>query len=332
MYEEYVVIPGFSRYKINRHGQVYDTLKNSFVIFHQRFNEKYDYDRGYYYMCCIYDDDGVKRYQSRHRLLMLSFVKPDTNLDRPIVNHINGIKGDDRLCNLEWTDYKGNLEHAGKVGLTKKCLPVASRCVYSGEVKFYPSVVEMSKESGFSKDAGAWRLKFGKDRIFPEMKQYRIALDKTDWPMPTVEEIEMVSYGSSVKTLLKDVTTGVVKEFNTAREVALEIGVCEAVVSNMTSQNKQILIKDKYLIKRKDDQTNWKKIDDIEHERLITGITKGVTVEYDDGRIEKYDSLKNCAKALGIGITTVHYRVKNMPGIRTRCGKKFSYTLDYNSI
>lgn len=330
MCNEYVKIPGFSRYEINRQGELFDTLERCHVSFSHMVSKKRGETEGYY-VTAIFNDDGKKSFCSRHRLLMLSFVKPPEHFVKPIVNHINGIKGDDRLENLEWTDYRGNILHAGQLGLTTKCVPITARCVYTGEVKFYPSVIDMATDIGISKDAGAWRLKFDQDRIFPEMKQYRSALDKSDWPMPSARDIEIASYGSSVNTLLKDVTTGVVTEFNTAREVALKLGVCEAVISNMTSQKKQILIKGRYLVKRKDDATDWKQIDNLEHEKLMTGITKGVTVVYDDGRVEKYDSIRNCAIALGIGITTVHYRVMHSPGTRTRCGRKFYYTLDYNS-
>jgi len=52
-----------------------------------------------------------------HRLIAISFI-PNA-LNKPDVNHINGIKTDNRLCNLEWTTTKENVNHATFYGLKK---------------------------------------------------------------------------------------------------------------------------------------------------------------------------------------------------------------------
>jgi hypothetical protein len=51
-----------------------------------------------------------------HRLVMLTF-KNDSYFDGAQVNHINGIKTDNRLDNLEWCDQFHNMQHAFKLGL-----------------------------------------------------------------------------------------------------------------------------------------------------------------------------------------------------------------------
>ncbi len=48
-----------------------------------------------------------------HRLVMLAFKA--TDIDRPHVNHINGVKTDNNLSNLEWTNRSENAIHSYRV-------------------------------------------------------------------------------------------------------------------------------------------------------------------------------------------------------------------------
>lgn len=57
----------------------------------------------------------IAKNQRVHRLVADSFIENPQN--KPQVNHINGVKNDNRLENLEWVTLSENRQHAYDVGL-----------------------------------------------------------------------------------------------------------------------------------------------------------------------------------------------------------------------
>ena len=63
---------------------------------------------------------GVRQEFKIHRLVATHFL--DNKLNKPQVNHINGIKNDNRLVNLEWCTQSENSKHSFELGLQPRKL------------------------------------------------------------------------------------------------------------------------------------------------------------------------------------------------------------------
>lgn len=61
--------------------------------------------------------NGSKKSVFLHRIIAEAFIPNPDNL--PMINHINGIKTDNRIENLEWVSASENSKHAYDVGLRK---------------------------------------------------------------------------------------------------------------------------------------------------------------------------------------------------------------------
>lgn len=92
------------------------------------------------YMCVGLNIDDVFSLYYVHRLVAIAFINGD-HFDRE-VNHINEIRDDNRLINLEWVTHRENINHGTcpKRISEKGSRPVIGICVYSGLPHFYTSL------------------------------------------------------------------------------------------------------------------------------------------------------------------------------------------------
>jgi hypothetical protein len=100
-----------------------------------------------------FHNKGTYRKFKEHRLVANAFI--DNPYNKPTVNHINGIKTDNRVENLEWCTYLENKQHAIKTGLTN------TKGVKNHFCKLTEEQVLEIREIGFSKTRTYLGIKYG---------------------------------------------------------------------------------------------------------------------------------------------------------------------------
>ena len=106
--EVYVDIPGYEGYQVSNYGRVRNKKTGKIL-------KPYITNKGYYTVG--FWTDGKKKRLSIHRLVAKAFLPNPNNL--PEVNHINGCKTDNSVCNLEWASGRNNVLHAYRTKLRK---------------------------------------------------------------------------------------------------------------------------------------------------------------------------------------------------------------------
>jgi len=115
-YEEKYQISNFGRIKIKSvisHGVGYGSISNRLS---PEMIKAQSNDKNKYLVSSLTKGNISKQFRV-HKLVAEAFIPNPEN--KPTVNHINGIKHDNRLENLEWLTHKEQIIHAQSIGLRR---------------------------------------------------------------------------------------------------------------------------------------------------------------------------------------------------------------------
>lgn len=152
--EKYIILSEYENYAVSNLGNV-KNIKSGKLI------KQVKTPTGYLQVSI--SKNGKKKSFRVHRLVAIYFI--DNPLNKEQVNHKNGDKTDNRVCNLEWTTHTENINHAFNNELIKTKKPVIITNVDTGEEITFESTSECSRFLGVNNGSVNRVLKGKRNRI-----------------------------------------------------------------------------------------------------------------------------------------------------------------------
>lgn len=209
-YPGYYYIPGYTYIVINEDGVGINHLKDKIIPWYTSKPNPAKKTVGGYKFAGIKFFTGVRVITSRHRALCLVFKDYPDNVDKLVINHLDGIPGNDNLDNLEWATYTRNINHAFENNMRSDNIPVLVRNVLTGEVKEYYSIGECSKALGYKGrttiNSRLYNSKFSE--VFQEGTQVKLKSDVRDWIIPSDPEQSVKDARERISVICQCCSTG----------------------------------------------------------------------------------------------------------------------------
>lgn len=124
------------------------------------------------------------KYVAVHRLVALAWIKnrQDNFVFRPIVNHIDGNKGNYHFKNLEWCSFKENNNHAADTGLSKEHIKCSIRDFRTGVVRKFRSLSEAEQFMGVNPGTiRTNKVYVRKAKLYCNKYEFKLDSDKSPW-------------------------------------------------------------------------------------------------------------------------------------------------------
>lgn len=234
-YKDHYYIPSHEEYLITKDGKVLSLKRNEplYLISRTNTHARYNKQRGIYISYVL---DGKSFFL--HRLLMLTFCPP-TKDKGPVsllqVNHIDGIKDNNCLDNLEWCTPKENNWHSvlNNLGLSSGGVEILD--IDTMQIHKFDITYEADRVFQLTPTLTHGRCQSTEDNGFKIFdKKYLFRFTKSDKQFPSKEEIAGLKHANKPTkvTYTYDVFTKDLIQFDNVKVAAVECGVSATHVSN----------------------------------------------------------------------------------------------------
>lgn len=224
-YHGFYYVPGFTRYLINRDGELISSLSGKLLQGSIR-------PKGYIYYC-LKSDTGQTSTVGKHRILALTFLKFSKLVDRLDVNHIDGYPGNNDISNLEWTTRSENMLHAYSSSLRDDNKSVIVTNHKTGEETEYYSAHECERQLNLKRSTVHYRIKAG--NIYPPGLSF-----KYKNPNQGSRNIGR-QYGMPVS--IKNLDTGKIINFPSVSQCSTYLNVSKKVIQRRLKEDPVITYK-----------------------------------------------------------------------------------------
>lgn len=180
-YSGFYVIPYYSNYVISECGVLIKKSTGELITASKAVSG--------YFTFRMTSDFGDTSNRLRHRILGYAFKRYSYDVDDLDINHINGVRGDDFLDNLEWCTRQENMEHAYSLGLRNDNKDVEVRDVNNKRIYVFYSCSQAGRFLNVTETTISNRAKTNGYKVFSGMQFRFKTAENTNNEWPEVESV-----------------------------------------------------------------------------------------------------------------------------------------------
>lgn len=324
---DFFYIPFYTSYGISEKGEVFSIKTNKILAWTRTKPSKIKNITGGYFVSAAEKDTGARASVSRHRLLGFTFLKYKINPAKLVINHRNGIPGDDDLSNLEWVTRKENNIHAINSGLMpNSVVKLLVKNLLTGEIQKYNSIADCSRALNIGHSKLCVRTYKTFKKRYPDNLAFKID-DNSDWPV--MDKHVSSAYGWR-SVVAKNVFTGECFIFSSASDAGDNVGVCNESAQWIADTESKRPVNG-FIFRYLTDDIVWPEysLKELEIFRRSPKLAaSGVLVKNPQGdEVAFYGNINTAAKECGVSPAEIR---RYCNGKKTKNGNIFSfYKLDY---
>jgi len=222
-------IPYHTGYAINIKGELMNINKRTLINWTATKSLAKKNVKGGYRTCRGVRDFGNSVFISRHRSIGLVFLEYNNNPLKLVINHKDGVPGNDDPSNLEWMTYSQNNKHAIDTGLMpNSVVPVLMKNLKTGEIKRFNSISDCAKEINKTFSFVNIRMRKGSRFRYYDNLAFKMD-DGEEWPILS-DRIKSICGAYSIAA--RNIFTGEIILFNSIEETIKELNVWREAVSD----------------------------------------------------------------------------------------------------